>query len=59
MSIYSQQLDTSHNEYAQTLRSLATLYRATGRVEMARPLLLEEKRVQGMAEKIGLARGQR
>merc|ERR1712079_213528 len=49
MAVYSSDLSSTHAEYRQTLRSLASLYEATQRRELVQPLLLEEKRVEGIA----------
>mmetsp|Transcript_18839 Transcript_18839/g.52211 ORF Transcript_18839/g.52211 Transcript_18839/m.52211 type:complete len:229 (-) Transcript_18839:38-724(-) len=53
MHIYSADLDSTHVEYVQVLRSLMNLYHEAGMVDQMRALQLEERRVAGMAAKLG------
>ncbi|CAE8615376.1 unnamed protein product [Polarella glacialis] len=49
MNIYAGDLVANHKEYTETLKFLAAIYKETRRIEMVQPLLLEVKRVQGLA----------
>jgi len=52
ISTGASQLETCHEEYRLALRSLASLYKATNRLNDIQPLLLEEKRVEALAARL-------